>query len=1279
MMRDTPPPQNEEGAASPGASPAMAVSHTQEEVPAPAAPAGTSPAAEPLPPAAQTTAATAGEPQPVNTAAATLLAVDPELAELARQYDAGELALETEGSEGSNNALTVEAQAENPEGEKVLFDLADMAKGAINAPYAAVNELMDLSYSTGRFVYDVFDKGWKDARFGEHKAPVRFADYEPVSVAGDITKGVAQWASGMLMTGGVAKAGGLAANFLTRDVAASTVFFDRQQGLIANMVENVPELANPVTAMFATDKDDSVPEAMLKMAVESLGIGKAADMLVAGIKAVKWGSIATETGSKGAIENYNKAVAELAEAEAEYRAASAVADEAAPRPVPGKEATEAAGENLPRKEASAVEAGDAEAAKKADEAPTEGAAPDTPANPYDTAVRPKQAKHIASGELINDKGVLDLARKAEKAERPFSSADPANYETAYLKNVAVEHPQFLKDISDGNARNTYKARMGTRSLDDVAQETEKELRKQGFTVEGLYQEGRRTKAAVEQFVRSALKVQAYITNTTDVVMDLATRINRGTASQRDKASFIMMSKNLQEFCVLNADMGNVTGRALNARKLKLTPEKAKELLGKNADIRVDADGIATKPSFESISNMTEQEASLWLGQSGVSEKALMQNVRDFLCSDTVAARKKVLENVKPGVNPLRAFLEMRINGMLSGIQTHIVNVVSTGFNVSVLRPLEKTLGGALQGIFTGNFQHAREGLALWKGTAASFMEGLKMAGKALKMGDNILDAGASQLDMGARHQISYERLKNSWLRQQGKGPNEDLSPMQELLCRAFGHIGTACRLPTRLLMAEDELFKQLAFRGQLQADLAMEAARKGFKGPDAEAYIRERMQDAFRADGKPNLDDPLAQRALDYSRESTWTQELVPGSVSSNIQNFVAKVPATQIIIPFIRTPVNLLHDAFRHIPPTSLLYKQVRQDIMAKGTEAQAEVLGRWATGSILCGLGAALAVEGSITGGLPANPKLRELWKKKGIRPYSIKIGDTWYEYKRFDPMGIILSTGADIAQTASELKQELEDPMKDPNIAKMCIAAVARVSQGLKDKSYFQGITDFANAFDDPQRFFQNYANNLATSSLPYSGTVRFFRREADPIQREVDGIFDAIKNTSPFNSTELPAKYDWLTGEPVLYTGVITNKEKEDVVLSELLRIGENVLGRPERQLGEVELTAEQYSRFCELNGKVLLYGGKTLYEALDTIIRSPAYSRMSDGLPGMESPRTKILNKTIEAYRKAAATRLLDEFPDLEDRILKTKITKRMSKRGLINKDNQEEMLRRIAR
>ena len=134
----------------------------------------------------------------------------------------------------------------------------------------------------------------------------------------------------------------------------------------------------------------------------------------------------------------------------------------------------------------------------------------------------------------------------------------------------------------------------------------------------------------------------------------------------------------------------------------------------------------------------------------------------------------------------------------------------------------------------------------------------------------------------------------------------------------------------------------------------------------------------------------------------------------------------------------------------------------------------------------------------------------------------------------------------------------------------------------------------------------------------------------------------------------------------------------MVLSELLRIGENVIGRPERQLGEVKLTAEQYSRFCELNGKVLLYGGKTLYEALDTIIHSPAYARMSDGLPGMESPRTKILNKTIEAYRKAAATRLLDEFPDLEDRILKTKITTRMSKRGLINKDNQEEMLRRIA-
>ena len=245
-----------------------------------------------------------------------------------------------------------------------------------------------------------------------------------------------------------------------------------------------------------------------------------------------------------------------------------------------------------------------------------------------------------------------------------------------------------------------------------------------------------------------------------------------------------------------------------------------------------------------------------------------------------------------------------------------------------------------------------------------------MSGKALKLGDNILDASASQLDMGTKNQLSYERLKNSLLRSQGKGSNEALSPMQETLCRAFGHIGTAVRLPTRLLMAEDELFKQLAFRGQLQADLAMEAAERGFSGKEAQAYIQGRMKDAFHADGTPNMDDPLARRALDYSRTSTWTQELEQGSFSRKVQNFVAQTPATQIVVPFIRTPVNLMHDAFRHIPATSLLYKQVWKDITAKGTEAQAAVLGRWATGSLLFASAMGMAADGLVTGAPPSKP---------------------------------------------------------------------------------------------------------------------------------------------------------------------------------------------------------------------------------------------------------------------------------------------------------------------
>jgi len=65
--------------------------------------------------------------------------------------------------------------------------------------------------------------------------------------------------------------------------------------------------------------------------------------------------------------------------------------------------------------------------------------------------------------------------------------------------------------------------------------------------------------------------------------------------------------------------------------------------------------------------------------------------------------------------------------------------------------------------------------------------------------------------------------------------------------------------------------------------------------------------------------------------------------------------------------------------------------------------------------GMGTAVyqaALDGRITGSAPTDPKKTRLLLADGWKPYSIRIGDTYYSYKRLDPFSTTLGVAADLA---------------------------------------------------------------------------------------------------------------------------------------------------------------------------------------------------------------------------------------------------------------------------
>lgn len=1184
---------------------------------------------------------------------------------------------------------TIEATIEGDKG--TIATITDALKGFNNGPVAAVNELMDLSYSTGKFVsdvhqagqnaldnfvatgnlkssVDVFKEGWSKAQFFEHEAPVRFPEYHPETIVGGITKSISQWGTGFLLAGaageigalgkGITSVGGRAAAALGRDAAANVIFFDRQEQRISNFVEQFPELRNPVTDFLQSKADDSVPESMLKMALEGAGLGATAEVFIAGLKCLRSGAktLWGRANPRYSVEQYAKDAEGLNSSLGKTKPTE---EAATSNELAVYKEEQGAGSDGP---GAAKSAGEGEQGKPVENPP---AMPESPTAGGSKASGEDSAKsNLDPDKLAPAKDVLKIVQEAAKEQNPLSGVHPGiNLNHEVFDKAGGSH--VLYKLSELQAENTIKA-AGPEKYTDLVSSAIDEVKQMGFTYDINLNEGKEALASIKQAEKTVLKVRAVMHNLCDASMTLANKINNGTASSLDAVRFVMLSKNMQEFVTLNADLRTVTGRLLGSRNITVSDELAHSMSGAK-----DSDAFFSQ--WLSAENMTEADAVDYLVKSGLSRDMIMDIARRTIVSDNPINNVRVLKQLKPEFSPMNALVEMRVNGMLSSPVTHLVNTLSTGVNSLVVKPLERMIGGAM----TLDKQAILSGWNMVRGMTGSVGTAWELAGKALRVGDNILDQAGKRLEYQT-HQLSYERIRNSLLK--GKPDGAELSPMQELMARSVGWLGTITRIPSRLLVAEDEFFKQVTFRGQLYADIASEAAEKGIKGKDFEAYAAARMKDVFDENGAIIQSD-LTKKAWDFSRDATWTTPLEGNSIGGWLQQGANKHIPIKLIVPFIKTPMNLFYDTMRH-NPAALMSSRVRAAIM-EGGEARADALGRIATGSLLIVSGLQMAAEGRATGAYPSNPKLKALWQENGIKPYSIKVGDNWFEYRRFDPFGLILSASVDAHNHVTE---ESYDHAGNPDVSSPVMKAMTgvlmAVVENLNDKTYVQGISDAMNAITKPERYMDHYIKTTSSSFVPYSGLLRWHKNSfGDPQQRETETWLDYMRNTTSAFSKDLPPKISWLTGKPVLYSGHPMEPQKHDAVLEELLRLGSSVTGAPTKEIDGVPLTAEQYSRFCELHGGMKLPDGRSMYDVLHEAMNSEGYDlkrvRFGDGVPGQRTPRSEVVNKVIKTFRDLAEYQLKKEYPDIMEKVKQATINKKASKAGVMTKDNQQTLLENL--
>lgn len=431
-----------------------------------------------------------------------------------------------------------------------------------------------------------------------------------------------------------------------------------------------------------------------------------------------------------------------------------------------------------------------------------------------------------------------------------------------------------------------------------------------------------------------------------------------------------------------------------------------------------------------------------------------------------------------------------------------------------------------------------------------------------------------------------------------------------------GVVGEVIRVPTRLLTAEDELFKGMARRMAINGMAARMAHREGLKGQAAKARIAELSA---------NPTDEMMDEALEYGRYLTFQTRLDPFTQSisnASQQNIVAK-----LFLPFVRTPTNILKFATERSPAAPLV-KRWRDDFKAGGARRDLAI----AKAMLGTGFGMAVyegALNGMITGALPSDPKKARLLRAEGWQEYSIKLGDTYYSYKRLDPFAMTLGVAADLAT--------LPDGMSKREREEKATLLVASIIGNLSSKTWLSGISDLVSALDEPGRYTDNMLERLV-GSLTVPAGVAGIARSLDPTARQVEGLDQAVLNRIPGQRDELMPRRD-IWGEIVTYDAgflspVYSSEARRDPVNLELLKVG-YAPGYPSQTVGGKELSPEEYDRYAEM-------AGKRSHEAIRELIASPEWNGMDD------EAKAEAARKEVTAARREARDRLFGDSSETDD-------------------------------
>lgn len=521
-------------------------------------------------------------------------------------------------------------------------------------------------------------------------------------------------------------------------------------------------------------------------------------------------------------------------------------------------------------------------------------------------------------------------------------------------------------------------------------------------------------------------------------------------------------------------------------------------------------------------------------------------------------------------------------GLLTGTTTHLLNMVSTGYNLTAEQATR------LVAVPFDMIASAITGKRSISGTTRGYGQGVK---KGLGEAALYMKTGFDRERMASK----YDYKKTTYNTKVGK------------------MAGKGAEYVYRLLGAEDKLFWNAALQNSLYEQADVEAKNKGLRGEKKESYIQERVS-------KPS--NAVLKKAQEQADVSAFHNKTRLGEVAKKFQ----KVAGMEYVIPFTNTPAAVAMQVAKYTPGTAVftLANQIYNKI--KGGEIDqrklATSISRNVVGAVPFLIGAMLMggdddKEEQITTGYPITDKKKQAqWELEGKQEYSIRIGDKWYQMQAFGPAGLVMGIGA-------KYRDGRNNGLTAPQaMANSYISMIDLV----KGQSFLEGIDRLTRAvqniddYEDVGGQALKYVQGQAASFIP--AIVNETANVVDPKRRELKTFPEQLAARIPGVRNTLAEKKDVLGNtmerrtDPFNYIfnpARPTNVRNEDSAvvaeLSRLLKIGQGA--SLTRESGKLTVGEDKFKlsggELSELKSKL----GGAITPQLAELVNSQGYAALND--------------------------------------------------------------------